>query len=428
MKFEPKPENNFESFLETYFARCREKAPWIEVIAGKWRFEDLIPGMSDFDTRFICKDGMSDEDWCRMSMAVGSVHLQMCCEQPELARILEHLPGVNPTWEELTQEPFYYPEYRQWTLYRSVNPPMVEQAQRILDQREWGDKDEFFYLNKFLTYYGPYHRGIDPPINLGKYENKYPLHSRAMHYFTPPVQAAVALLEKRPLRGKLEALREAKRLFPNIKVFDQIFSLLECHYERPELYEDPMLLTFEQELQEALTQIWGKIRPAITCVPNAEKMEAPQIKSALRQVPVSPLMALFSSSKFCRLFKGRMYFYVNAPEHFDNIWLIQNELRRVGDMFYRTPFRIYWKTVHNEELQDVDEITKRMRVKGLLDQQRTDAVLAFSRLAPGTWEPGTEIETARAITDVFDDLFIALNTVKRDLTRIVLEREGGEQK
>ncbi len=49
----------------------------IEAIAEKWTFEDLIPGMSDFDTRFVCSNDMTLDDWCRMSTAVGQVHLDL---------------------------------------------------------------------------------------------------------------------------------------------------------------------------------------------------------------------------------------------------------------------------------------------------------------------------------------------------------------
>ncbi|MDL2258271.1 hypothetical protein LJC42_03805 [Eubacteriales bacterium OttesenSCG-928-K08] len=421
MYFTPKPENIFETFLEVYYAECRKKAPQIEAIAGKWKFEDLIPGMSDFDTRFICSNQTTDADWCKMSMAVGMVHLELCREHPEWARILEHLPGVNPTWDEMQQEPYYYPEYRQWSLYRSSNSHDLEKTIRVLDNRPWDLKDEYFFLKKFLSFYGPYNRGIDPAINLGEFENKYPLHSRAMHYFTPPVQAAVSILERRPVKGKLESLQMAQRMFPEIKVFDRIAEMLQVHYELPHLYKDPALGDFEQELQQALDIIWEKLRTAITCVPDAGRMTAQEVKKEINSVPISPLMALFDSSKFCRLFKGRLYFYVNAPAHFDNIWLIQNELSRCGAMFYRSPFQIYWKAVHGQELNDPDEITRRLGQEGILTVQEVQDVLTFSRLTPGTWKDGAEISIAREIECVFDSIFIALSKVKRDM----IAREGG---
>jgi len=58
MKFAPAPDNDFRDFYETYFARCRVLVPNIRVIAVKWTFEDFIPGLSNFDTRFVVDNAM----------------------------------------------------------------------------------------------------------------------------------------------------------------------------------------------------------------------------------------------------------------------------------------------------------------------------------------------------------------------------------
>ncbi|MCM8765165.1 MAG: hypothetical protein NC830_07405, partial [Candidatus Omnitrophica bacterium] len=92
-------ENDFAFFIETYYQECKSRFGKIEAIAGKWEFEDLIPGLSDCDSRFICSNQMDAEDWCRMSMVVGQVHLDLCRDFPQWIRILEHLPGINLTWE-----------------------------------------------------------------------------------------------------------------------------------------------------------------------------------------------------------------------------------------------------------------------------------------------------------------------------------------
>ncbi len=119
MKFAPRPENDFAQYIDTYFRECRSRFDGIQAIAGKWMFRDLIPGMSDFDTRFIVRDGMTIDDWCAMSTAVGGAHLHLCEKYPCWARNLEHLPGINLTWTELASERSYYPEYQQWTFYHS---------------------------------------------------------------------------------------------------------------------------------------------------------------------------------------------------------------------------------------------------------------------------------------------------------------------
>jgi len=62
MYFATKPLNCFSDFITTYFSECKRSFPKINAIAGKWEFEDLIPGMSDFDSRFICAENMSVQE------------------------------------------------------------------------------------------------------------------------------------------------------------------------------------------------------------------------------------------------------------------------------------------------------------------------------------------------------------------------------
>lgn len=413
--FAPKPENFFNGFIQSYYTECVKRFPKIEAITGKWEFEDLIPGLSDFDTRFICSDDMTDGDWCRMSSAVGEVHLELCKEHPEWARVLEHLPGVNPTWQEFVSNSSYYTEYRQWTFYHCKDGEKQKAAEDKLSQREWDTSDEYYFLKKFLTFYGPYKRGIDPAINLGLYESKYPLHSRMMHYFTPPLQAAVSIILKKVVRGKFETLRLAYGLFPELKdVLDEIFYVVDKHYEVPWLYEEPGLSELEKRLYIALQVVKDRLNGHITLIPEDKKSNIALWRGILDEAPISPLLRVFDSSKFSRLFKGRMYFYANAPVHFDNIWLIQNELGRIGDLFYKTPYRVYWEAVQGEKVDNPDLIVPRL-VPSILTKQQAKATLEFSRLVPGTWEEGTEVEISRKIVDIFDDFFIGLNNIKREL-------------
>ena len=93
MRFAPRPENDFADYIRTYYRECRARFDGIEAIAGKWMFRDLIPGMSDFDTRFIVRDGMTADDWCRMSTAVGEAHLRLGYEKERYV--------FNPSGQEL---------------------------------------------------------------------------------------------------------------------------------------------------------------------------------------------------------------------------------------------------------------------------------------------------------------------------------------
>jgi hypothetical protein len=419
VRFAPKPENDFADYIYTYYRECRYHFDKIEAIAGKWMFRDLIPGMSDFDTRFIVGDGMTVDDWCRMSTVVGEVHLQLCEKYPCWGRNFEHLPGVNLTWKELGAEQNYYPEYQQWTYYYSERPEKVSEALDGFSRRPWDGKDEYFHLKKFCLYYGRYSRTIDPAINLGVHENKYPLHSRIMHYFNPPVLSAVCLLEKRNIGGKMDAFEIAEQLFPELRCWELVREILHANYEIPRWYVEPDVTELEDVLEEALGVMAGRLREAITLVPEDAGTEIQAWKGALQQVPLDPALVIFDNAKFSRLMKGRLHFYGNAPARFDTTWLIQNELGRIGESFFRAPFRTYWKIKTGEEVGNPVAILDQLRGE-LLSDEEVEATREFDRLTPGTWEEGKEHQTAAAIVEVFDGFFKALTKI----SEAVSEEQG----
>lgn len=409
-KFEPKPENDFREFIDLYYEECRSRVPRIAAIAGKWTFEDLIPGLSDFDTRFIVEDGMTTDDWCAMSAAVGEVHLDLCERFPHWARNLEHLPGINLTWSELTGPQTYYAEYPQWSFHKTTDPERLRKAESYLANRPWDEMDEYFHLKKFCLYYGRYNRTIDPPINLGPFENKYPLHSRFMHYFCPPVQSALSILEKRPIRGKMETFRLLCERFGDVSVFRETLEAVDRHYEIPELYEEPRLTHLEDRLEAALEMLRDRIAPELTLVPNPTKKSVEEWKACVAQAHVSSVMRIFDGAKFSRLMKGRLRFYANVPRHFDSIWCIENELLRIGNSFFRIPFGLFWQTMTGETVANPADIVPRLCPDPLTEDE-VEAVLEFDRLTPGHWEPGQQKQLALAIADIFDTFYSALSKI-----------------
>ncbi len=420
MKFAPKPENDFRRFYELYYAECRKRFPRIAAIAAKWRFEDLIPGLSDFDTRFIVQDGMTVQDWCDMSEVVGQVHLDMCIRYPHWARNLEHLPGINLTWAELTTPATYYPEYPQWTFYDTADPPRLVEAQRYLRERAWSAQDEFFHLKKFCLFYGRYNRTIDPAVNLGPYENKYPLHSRFMHYFCPPLQSALCILLKRPVAGKMETARLACKMFAE-PVFKEMLATVERHYEVPGLYVEPALTQLEDRLEAALEMLRRRLAPELTLIPKAQEKGITEWKAALNAAPISPVMRVFDAARFCRLMKGRLRFYGRAPAHFDSIWPIENELLRFKRNFFDVPFGICWEAQTGEKVKEPVNVLDRI-AEGLFTPEELRCTREFVRLTPGHWEAGRQKQIALEIADVFDGFFSALTKVTNRVSELSQKR------
>jgi hypothetical protein len=336
----------------------------------------------------------------------------LCQKYSAWARNLEHLPGVNLTWSELTAERSYYPEFRQWTYYHTEHPDRISAALDQFARRPWDIKDEYFHLKKFCLYYGRYDRAIDPPINLSVHANKYPLHSRLMHYFSPPVLSAVCLLEKRNLGGKAEAFEWAAHLFPELACWEMVSEILHANYETPRWYAEPEVTELEETLERALRVLAGAVRESLTLVPRQAGVDIAAWRRALQQAPIDPALVIFDNAKFARLLKGRLWFYVHAPAHFATGWLIQNELRRIGHNFFRGPFQIYWQIKSGERVENPAAILDQLG-EFLLTSAEVEATREFDRLTSEPAKPGQERALAAALVTVFDDFFHALDKISR---------------
>jgi len=412
MHFEPRPDNDFHAFWQTYFTRCQEVCPQICAIAAKWTFEDLIPGLSDFDTRFILRDGFTTAQWCQLSVDVGQVHTQMVRDFPAWARNLEHLPGINLTSGEVTDPLLFYPEFQQWTYYGG-DQDTVNAIERCLERHAWSRRDELFQLKKIGTFFGPYIRGIDPPINLGPWENKYALHSRFMHYFTPPIQAGVSLVEQRNVRGKFESLRRARELFPQPETIDMILETVERHYEVPAYYDEPRLTEIERELEDYLSGMWAALAEHVTLLVPQGSDDRQAVAARIAAVPIDVVESFFESIKFGRLLRGRLLFYAESIPWFASEWLVRNELNRIAGHFFTNPLTVYGRIRFEEDLPPADVLG---RLRGdLLDSAVCDELLAFASLASVPTSEGAEKERAREVADLFDAVLVTSEALAQDL-------------
>ncbi|MBI4023837.1 MAG: hypothetical protein HY360_02585 [Verrucomicrobia bacterium] len=409
MIFTPPPRNDFAEFIETYFNRCRARIPEIAANAGKWTLEDLIPGLSDFDTRFLVGDQMTSEGWCRMSTAVGMVHLELARERKEWARNLEHLPGVNLKRSELLDPAQYFTEFSQWSFYHG-DERFLSEARRYVNGHSWSLSDEVYHWKKIAIYYGPYNRTIDPPINLGVYENKYPLHSRLMHYLAPPVHSAVCLMRKKTTPGKLEAFRLARDLFPCRNVMDFVLGTIARHYEVPEHLSEPGVTELDQQLADYLKGMVNVLldsAPALDCPRDPTVKELKEAARGLKGT--EPLAQLFENIKFARLMKGRLWFYGQEVLWFDSLLLIRNELNRIRANFYEMPVRLFARIVHGKEAS-ADEALG-MLEGNVLDREQAEACRRFAKIADPDCPTAELKKRALEIASIFDSFLAAIEAL-----------------
>ncbi len=414
MQFAPAPANDFADFIAEYHTRCLARVPMIRAVAGKWAFADLIPGLSDFDTRFILNDGMTPRDWSAMSLAVGQVHTELAQEFPRWARNLEHLPGVNLTINELTHPLLYYPEFSQWTFYRGADE-LLQKLRSTLEQVAWSPRAELYHLKRLAIFFGPYQRGIDPPVNLGPWESKYPLHSRFMHYFAPPVQALVSLKLRQTIRGKFEALRLARDLFPHPQVIDQLFEVVDQHYECPMLYQEPALSELEQQLERYLSAAWATLGDRVTLIAVSPEDSRADLSAKVKAVPIDPFELFFAVAKFGRLMQGRLLFYAREIAWFETDFLIANELGRIVGNFYHQPLLAYGLARYGERLEPTG-VLERLR-GALLNDAQVAGMQRFAAVAGAPLVAGQYKQHARAAAECYAPVLETLETLAADMLR-----------
>jgi len=375
--------------------------------------------MSDFDTRFVVSNDTTPQDWVEISREVGRVHTEICREYPDRARILEHLPGVNLTWNELRDASLYYSEFHQWSHYYG-NRDKHKEFEKYLKTQSWSIVDEAFMIKKFALYYTPYDREIDPPINLGPFENKYPLHSRFMHYFCPPVQSAVSILSKRVIIGKLERLRMAREMFPNPEVIDLLFDSLNKHYETPELYVEPRLSEVEAMLFKYLQDVYSAIQPQITVINAAPNDDSQKLRGKLTGMSAGVVGRFFDGVKFSRLMMGRIYFYIESIPHFDSSWLIRHEMRRVRNLFFETTFSSFGIIAWNMELSPEDVLEK-CRAEFLAEEDYL-AVKAFADIFSEKYSKEELKNFAKRVADLMAPFQVALEGLTGKVRDIISSR------
>ncbi|HYF47760.1 MAG TPA: hypothetical protein VEJ63_00025, partial [Planctomycetota bacterium] len=351
------------------------------------------------------------------------VHLDLVRERPEWARNLEHLPGVNLRWRELGCE-FWFPEFRQWTFYFG-ELERLNAARKYIASRPWSSEDDLFHWKKLAAYYGPYDRSIDAPINLGPYENKYPLHSRIMHYFAPAVQSAVALMEQRCGAGKIDALKRARELFPHAEVIDDVLRIIDLHYECPDELSPRGLDLLDARLEEYLaraTEVLLHARPLDGC--SAKPTRAELSRAVARLQRGDSANSVFENVRFARLMKGRLWFYSQDVLWFDSLPLIRNELNRIHKNFFEAPVTIAARLLCRENsnaLAALDTLTG-----SILTRAEADACREFAELAGAPCENRDLKQRAAEIADCFEPFLTAIESLLEALAKRKAEQQSAQ--
>lgn len=359
--------------------RWSEVLPFFAVAVAKWRYEDLVPGLSDLDPRVLCHD-IGPDEWLELDRFTAEIQLEILGKHPEWSRKLEHTPGVCMTLDEAFDPLLYQPEMRQWSYYYS-DRGAYHQIKAYLRQRPWDERDERFHLARWLMFWGPYDRGIDPPVNVSSaVEPKYALHSRAMHYFVPALQAALSIVDREAVGGKRETLYRWLSRYPNEPTLNEVSHMLEVHYEVPALYDQDALCAFEERCFGFLRKIAPLVLEAVMVVSRPKKVTTDDLKARYQAQPPDPLQTMFTGVKYARIRTGRWHIYLYAPPYFATDWLLGNEIRQVRAYFTRPFFSSLAYLRWDGARLSIEEIIARLR-REMLSAEEADVVLRMFELA-----------------------------------------------
>ena len=408
--------SEFIEYTSEYGRRVKERFPGFNAIFNKWQHEDLVPQLSDIDSRIICDDS-NISGWMTLDKAIGEIHLEMVCERPDWSRMSEHNPGIALSVDELCDESVYVTDMRQWSFYygdKAVNQMMND----YLANKPWSIADEFFHLSKFVYYYAPYDHDIDPAINIQ--EDKimdYALHSRIMHYFIPALMCAVSIIDKKTYCGKLEMLRRCIELYPDEAILDKVMNMIQKEYNVPESTDIDKRDLFEKECFDFLGKILNE--KVLCCIESVEAQYRDSVeglKQAVSKRQASPLMIISDTVRFARTRAGRYYFYLNAPDFFDTALLLnRHETHWLKTLFTAKPFQAYGQLKWQDENFDAKHILDRIEGDIITVQEKRVAEEIFDIAWNQFANKNTDIRKVFSRAhDIFRDYYIVLDKIFED--------------
>ncbi|MGQ9553998.1 MAG: hypothetical protein ACUVWR_07790 [Anaerolineae bacterium] len=370
-----------------YYEECRARFPPLRALVYRGPLEDMVPGISDIDMRLIC-DEVAPGQWAELDEAVYNVHASMVREGPQVWRLLEHPPGACVTTVELCHPHFFHPEMRQWQ-WGWGDEELRQRWQAYLAASSWSGRDERYYLRRLLSYYGPWQE-VEPRINVGERLPQYRLHGIVMLHFLPALQAALSLIEKRGVPGKLAALRGWLRRQPDNPLLSEIARLLACDFEEGTLDDGQARASLQKRCRAFLDEIAGQVLAAITLLPPGSRDIAAPCAHELRlqagKLQSDSILALFDAVRFSRIRRSHFRFFLNAPADYEADFFIANEIATLGNLLTATAFAAYAQLRWGMKEAGVDYVLTHLQPP--LGKVEEDAVRRLFQIAAS--KPGPE--------------------------------------
>lgn len=317
-------------YIKEYCDRAFDSMPELSLIAHKWNTEDLVLGYSDLDIRFVTSSRHSlKSSLPRMSGATVNLHLNLVATNPDLQRLLEHLPGVILSEQELynPNSPDY--ECGHWNFYHRT------QHDVRIPFLDWSDDLEEYHYSRLLDYFRrePFFcRAVNSsdPFGIG-----YRFHVRTLRYFAIIALSAVSIIERGTVLGKIQAMRRVCTYFPDSSILADLLESVRLGYSCIKSEKGLALLNSLLYRLESLLLLESTRRLSYQRGIQLQRRQSlrHQVRAALVTRPINHKIRFLQTYRYARLMSARLKFYVLAPESYQSAPLIREILPVISRNF-----------------------------------------------------------------------------------------------
>jgi len=398
---------------QEYFHACRLRFPALRALVFRNPLEDFVPGISDIDMRLICQD-VQPCDWRRLDEAVFHVHSSLVSGHPSLWRLLEHPPGACITVSEALDPKLFLPEMRQWE-WCSGDEDLRRRLYQHISSADWSQRDELHWLSRLLSYYRPWGE-VESRINLGPgLEARFRVHGIVMLHFLPALQAALSLMTRMSVPGKLAALRGWADLRPGNALLLEVAELLDRGYEEPALYDEPGLVAFRDRCRAFLDEIQPQVLASVSLVSPATGEGIEHLWHRVSRLQSDNLVILFDAVRFSRIRRAHFRCFLQAPSGFETSFFIVNEINTLRDVIAEPALGAYAAIKWGMENAGADHVLSQLR-ESVADSRGKEAAREILEITTRNLE---EEPAARALLrracEIYPEFHVLLEALLDDI-------------
>jgi hypothetical protein len=241
-----------------------------------------------------------------------------------------------------------------------------------------------------------------------------------MLHFLPALQAALSLVQKKGIPGKVAALREWLSLRAGDPLLLEVAGLLETGYEGELLHDEQARRSFQHRCQLFLDDIAPWVLDAVTIVPLEPQEGMAQLRVKVSSLPIDPTMALFDAVRCSRIRVSHYRCFLEAPPDYEADFFIANEIATLRLILTRTALDSYAYLRWGLERPSLDAVLGLLEGEDLIDANEKDAVRNLFHIA----ESSPSVGEARILLQMAVQSYPAYHGLLERMLGDVMNRGG----